>query len=272
VSESALPKVGDKIPANKFFVSKTNVRVDEEFGVAEQDETLSQHLVRRDIVQPFIARPEGNRYGVVIGRRRYLGKKRSGVKEFEVGKDCYIKNMTDEEALDASLRENLEIFRKDMNPITRAKALNKVIQLKVTGIRGLARLWRVPNSTLVEWLKVLELSPKMQDVVAKGLIYYVDALRLARLKLGEDLQDKLAETVESEGLDGFRKEMERLQAGRKKRGIPKGKYIILRTVFDRRYKPDIDLWERLEKLAEAKGKKVDEYCKDVLKDHVKAAS
>jgi ERCC4-related helicase len=83
------------------------------------------------------------------------------------------------------------------------------------------------------------------------------------------MQDKLAETVETDGVDAFKKELARLQEGRGKRGIPKGKYVIVRTVFDRRYRPDMDLYAKLEELARTKEKKVDEYCKDVLKDHIK---
>jgi len=269
VSKRALPQVGERIPANKFFVSKMNARVAEAFGETAEDEALTDHLTWRDIVQPFIARPEGKGYGVVIGRRRFLAKSKVA-KEFEIGKDCYIKEMSDEDALDASLRENLAMFRAELNPITRAKGINLLIQQKVTSLRGLARLWRVPVSTMSEWLAVLELSPEMQDVTGKGLIYFTDALKVARLKLGSELQGKLAELVETDGVDAFKKEVARLQEGRGKRGIPKGKYIILRTVFDRRYRPDMAVYEKLEKLAEAKDQKVDDYCKEVLRDHVKS--
>jgi hypothetical protein len=32
LEKRALPKIGDKIPIEKFFVSATNMRVDESFG------------------------------------------------------------------------------------------------------------------------------------------------------------------------------------------------------------------------------------------------
>lgn len=265
-----LPKTGQRIPANKFFVSKMNVRVDEAFGNAEEDKALTQHLTWRNIVQPFIARPEGDGYGVVIGRRRFLAKMESKAKEFEVGKDCYIREMSDEEALDASLRENLALFRRGLNPIARAKAASKIINMKVSSLRSLARLWRIPASTLSDWLRVLELSEKMQKATAKGLVSYTDALNIARLELGVERQDELANLVENEGYDAFKSELNRLRGGKGKRGIPLGKYSIIRLTWDKRYPPDMEDLEKLEKLAKKAGKDVDEYSKDVLRQHAKS--
>jgi len=45
---------------------------------------------------------------------------------------------------------------------------------------------------------------------------------------------------------------------------------VLRTTFDKRYKPDVELYEKLNELAEAKNMKLDEYCKWILTEHVKS--
>lgn len=269
-SKKELPKAGDRVPASKFFVSKMNVRVDEAFGNVEEDKALTQHLTWRNIVQPFIARPEGKGFGVVIGRRRFLAKMKSKANEFEVGKDCWIREMSDEEALDASLRENLALFRRGLNPIARAKAASKIINMKMSSLRGLARLWRIPASTLSDWLKVLELTEKMQEATAKGLVSYTDALNLARLELGVERQNELADLVENEGYDAFKAELNRLRGGKGQRGIPRGKYSIIRLTWDKRYPPDVEVLKKLEKLAENVGKDVDEYSKDVLREHAKS--
>lgn len=267
-SKYELPKSGDRIPADKFFVSKMNVRVEEAFGDTDEDQALLKHLQWRDLVQPFIARPEGKGYGVVVGRRRFLARKKSGVKEFEVGKDCLIRGMKDEEALDASLRENLALFRAELNPIARAKALANLIDTKLIGLRGIARLWRIPVSTLSEWLKILELSPKMQEVTTKDLLYYTDALKVARMELGTELQDKLAEIMEKHGYDVFKKELARLQTGKAKRGIPKGKYWIDRIMWDKRNLKEQKYYEVLAKVAESKETTVPEYIKSFIIAHI----
>ena len=90
------------------------------------------------------------------------------------------------------------------------------------------------------------------------------------MELGTDLQDELAEVVETEGPDALKRELMRVSKGKIKRGVPKGVYIVLRTTFDKKYKPDVELYEKLAELAEAKNMKLDEYCKWVLTEHVKS--
>jgi len=265
-----LPNVGDRIPVEEFNVSPLNVRAGEPFGEVEEDRRLVAQLRRGRIIGPFKARPEGEGYGVFVGRRRFLAKKLGGAKYFVVGEDCLIEDVSDEDAREASLIENLEILQKEINPITRAKALNEVISFSAAGLRGTARRLGISASTLSEWLKVLELSPRMQEDLTKGLLFYTDALMIARMKPGTDLQDKLAEVLEMEGLDAFKKELTRFSEGKIKRGAPKGVFIVLRTTFDKRYKPDIELYGKLTELAEAKNVKLDEYCKWVLTEHVKS--
>ena len=203
-------KVGDRVSVERFHVSPLNVRAEEPFGEAEEDQLLIAQLRRGRIIGPFKVRPEGDEYGVFVGRRRFLAKKEAGAKHFVVGMDCLIEDISDENAREASLIENLKMLQKEMNPITRAKALNEVISFSTVGLRGTARRLGVSASTLSEWLKVLDLSPRMQEVLAKGLLFYTDALMIARMELGTDLQDELAELLETEGSVAFMKELERL--------------------------------------------------------------
>jgi ParB family chromosome partitioning protein len=263
-----LPKVGDRIPVEKFHISKMNVRADEPFGEAEEDKQLILQLRRGRIIGPFKARPEGDGYGVVVGRRRFLAKKEIGAKYFVVGADCLIEEMSDEEAKEASLIENLEILRKEMNPIIRAKKLAEIVAFSPSGLRGTARRLGIPASTLSEWLKVLELSPEMQEVVAQGLLCYTDALMVARMKLGEALQHQLAEVLKTKGLEAFRKELIKATVGKPRRGLPRGIYKIDRLIWDKRNRTEMGYYEILTTAAEKKGIKVPEYVKDFVIRHI----
>jgi ParB family chromosome partitioning protein len=268
--KKGLPEVEKRILTPKFHVSPLNVRAGEPFGETKEDKRLIAQLRRGRIVGPFKARPEGDGYGVFVGRRRFLAKKEGGAKYFVVGVDCLIEDVCDKDAKEASLIENLEILRKEMNPITRAKTLNEVISFSAAGLRGTARRLGISASTLCEWLKVLELSPRMQEALAKDLLFYTDALRIARMKLGTDLQDKLAEMLETEGPVAFKRELARLSKGGSKKGFSRGVYTILRITFDKRYKPDAELCEKITELSKAENMKLDEYCKWVLTEHVKS--
>ena len=263
-----LPRVGDRIPVERLHVSEMNVRADEDFGESEEDQQLIVNLRQGKVIQPFKARPEGDGYGVIVGRRRFLAKKTVGTKSFVVGVDCLIEAMPDEEAREASLIENLEIFRKTMNPVARARQMGDIIAFSPSGLRGTARRLGIPASTLSEWLKILDLAPKMQEAVAKGLLCYTDALMIARMKLGEALQDKLAEVLETKGLEAFKKELIKVTAGKAKRGIPKDVYRIDRIVWDKRNRTEMGYYDILVKAAEKKGMKVPEYIKDFITKHI----
>lgn len=280
-----LPNVGDKIPIDLFYVSKTNMRADDPFPQNEEDEALIRHFapVRARVVQPFKARPEDKEghwahgmdpslavgYGVVVGRRRFLAMKMAGrLKEFTVGADVLIEEITDEEAMDASLKENLEEFRRAPDPITRADAINRFLSRLPTGLRGLARYWGMPHSTLSEYLKILDLNPAMQAVVKKRIVSFRDGLATARLRLGDEMQTRLAEVAETQGVGAFKRELARLMAGKGKKGIPSGVYIVVRSTFDKRSRDDLRCYKTLEKLAEKEGMKVADYTKKIVVDHI----
>lgn len=271
LEKHVLPKVGDKIPIDQFFVSKTNMRADESFGESPEDQALIEHFRHTRIpVQPFKARPEGDGYGAVVGRRRFLSLKETGLKELTVGQHVWIDEMSDEEAMDASLKENLEEFHKTPDPINRAKAINAYLTKLPTGLRGLARSWGMSHSTLSEYLKILALNPAMQESVRKGQVSFRDGLATARLQLGDELQTKLAETAETQGVDTFKQELARLMAGKGKRGIPAGIYLVVRSIFDKRNKDDLRNYETLEKLAKEKEIGVADYVKQIIVDHIKS--
>lgn len=264
-----IAKLGDRISVEKFHVSKMNVRAGDPFGESDEDKLLINQLRRRKIIGPFKARSEGEGYGVYVGRRRFLAKKEAGAKDFVVGVDCLIEEVSDEEAREVSLIENLEVLRREMNPVTRARALNEIIAQSTTGLRGTAGRLRLSPSTLSEWLKVLELSPKMQDAVSKGDVFYTDALEVARMKLGEDLQDELATVAADEGKEAFKRAVERIPTGQKQRGIKAGTYRVIRIMIDARSKPDMELDKEITKRAEAKNMKKDEYVKWFLRENIK---
>lgn len=253
----------ETIPVEKIVVSPLNVRADEEFGSAEEDEMLRKNVKRSGIVQLITVRPEGEKYEVILGRRRFLAIK-DKVKEIT----CVVRDeWDDEEALKASLIENMRNFQKPLDPISRAKALNRLVSLSPTGMTGVARDLGIPKSTLSEYLKVLELSPKMKEQVAAGAVPFRDAVEIARLKLGQELQDSLAEVVATEGMDSLKKEVERIKGGRK-RGAPPG-LLVVRVVFDPRSRREQAEYEELVKLSQSKNMDVSDYCKFIIAEHLK---
>ncbi len=260
------PKIGDKIPVKKFHVSKCNMRYDKPFGESKEDQLLIKQLRFGKVVQPFKARPEEDGYGVYTGRRRFLAKKRFR-KEFEVGKDVIILDIKPEDAKEESLIENLRILQKDVDPMTRARALSDIVYKGGGGLRSTARRLGLPKSTLGDWLKALDLSPGLQATLEKGLMTWKDARTIARMKVSNEKQEELAEILETKGLEAFKEELAKV-VPKGKRGIPAGKYIIDRVVWDKANKFEVQYYETLRSVAEAKKMTVPELIKDYIVRHI----
>ena len=248
----------ETIPVEKMFVSDLNVRADEEFGEAPEDEALRANVRKEGVKQPITVRPKGERYEVILGRRRFLSVK-DGVKEIP----CVVRDEWDaREALKASLIENWPEFQKTLDPITRAEALNRLIGMSTKDKAGVAREMRIPKSSMSEYLTVLRLGPKLKELVRRRVVPFKEAVHVARLKLGEDLQDSLAELAVGKGLDAFRSEVERLKFG-KRRGAPPG-ILVIRLTFDHRNREERSNYESLMKLGGPK------YCKSILVESLKS--
>ena len=77
-------------------------------------EELKKSIEKHDLIEPLVVRKKGNKYEVVCGMRRYHALKDLKVDEVE----CYVRELTDIEAIDLSFIENLQ--RDDLTPIEEA--------------------------------------------------------------------------------------------------------------------------------------------------------
>lgn len=267
-----VPSMGKSIPVEKFHISKLNIRFGMPFGDSEEDKYLIENLHRGKIITPFKARPENSGYGVIVGRRRFLAKKMNGAKSFVNGIDCVIEKMTDDEAREASLVENLELLRKTMNPITRAKGLDSIMRgAAEMSLRATAERLGIPPSNLSEWLSILNLSPKLQNAISEDRMDYTDGLRIHRLSLDENQQDELAKILTTKGQKALKKEISRLQrinSGKKSRGIPPGIYEVVRVTWDKRKKRENKYFDALSRAASKKGITIPEYIKYFIKSNI----
>lgn len=260
-----LPKAGDRVPAERFHVSEMNVRARRPFGETEKDKNLIESVRQNGFVDPMLARPEGGGFGVYAGARKYHSAMIIGYKAFVIGQDVLIRNVTDEQARLQSLIENLDpAYREEMNPIERADAIMDTIRTDVIGERAIAKRLGVAPSTLSQWVKVGELAPPMREVVAKGQIYFKDALNLARMNVGEIQQEKLAKAAETGGRDGYMATLEAIQAGHEKRGLPAGVYNAVKFMFDMNVVEEKGQYDNIEQQAKVRNMEKGEYSKLVM--------
>jgi len=140
------------LPLEKLKPSTANVRI----HVSEEAvRRLAEDIAARGLLHPLIVRPEGDGYGVVSGRMRLeairlLQRERPEVfaRLFGRGVPCQVRELSDQEALEISLAENIR-----QNTLTPEEVG-----------RGLARLYELGLS---------------EEEIARRILVEVDTIRRA---------------------------------------------------------------------------------------------
>lgn len=81
---------------------------------------LAESIKEQGLLSPIIVRPDGDKYQIIAGERRYKAAQQAGLKEVP----ALIKKVSDGEARIISLIENIQ--REDLNDIDRASALREL--------------------------------------------------------------------------------------------------------------------------------------------------
>jgi ParB family chromosome partitioning protein len=148
------------------------------------------------ILQPIVvqASPTPGRYQLIAGHRRTEAAKKAGLKEVTA---IVRSDTTPEKQAEWALIEN--IHRADLNPIERAKAYKKyVTQFTLTHAQAATRLGE-DRTTITNFLRLLDLNPGVQDIVACGILSAGHAKVLAGIT-DPARQDALANRCVVEGL------------------------------------------------------------------------
>lgn len=83
---------------------------------------LAESLKQLGMLQPIIVRPAGDGFEIVCGERRYLAAKKAKLKEVP----CIVRELTDDEAEDFRITENLQ--RQDISPLDEAEAYKLLVE------------------------------------------------------------------------------------------------------------------------------------------------
>jgi ParB family chromosome partitioning protein len=161
------------------------------------DETAFSELVASirevGLVQPVVVRPKEDGYELIAGERRWKAAKEAGLENIP----AVIKSSSDAESLEIALIENLQ--REDLNAIEEANAyilLSEAFDLKQEEI---AKRVGKQRTTVTNIMRLLKLSPEVQQLVIDGLI----SSGHARALLGiEDVEQQLrtARKIVEQGL------------------------------------------------------------------------
>ncbi len=139
-------------------------------------EELAQSIRENGVLQPVLVRQIGHRYQIVSGERRYRASKIAGMTTIP----AVIRRLDEEKTMLAGLIENIQ--RQDLNPIEEARTLRDILlNFGLTHDQLSEKVGR-SRSALTNRLRLLQLPPEVQLMVADGQISAGHAKMLAGLK------------------------------------------------------------------------------------------
>lgn len=177
--QKALPQL---LPISKIIPDPNQPR--KNFDPEELDE-LAESVKKHGVLQPIIVRPVPNvpdSYMIVFGERRFRASCLANLQEIP----ATVRNLTDEEAYELQIIENLQ--RKDVHPMEEARAFRHLYERGKT-VEDIAG--KVGKSTryIAARLKLTDMIPEFQDAFLRDLMEYKDAWYICRAN--EDVQRAL---------------------------------------------------------------------------------
>nr|WP_299385557.1 ParB/RepB/Spo0J family partition protein [Allomuricauda sp.] len=173
------------IELEEIAVSKTNPRKTfDEGAMRELEESVRQH----GVLQPILVRslvPAGKKskpFELVCGERRYRAAKAAGLKEIP----CNIRMLTDDEAFELQIIENLE--RKDVHPLEEAHAFKRMLDSGRYTLEDIAGKVVKSVTYVVQRMKFNDLIEEVAADFMKGHLGVGHAILLARLEAHDQIE------------------------------------------------------------------------------------
>ena len=183
------PKVSDNAAADKASPSSlplAQLRAGKYQPRTRMDEgslyELAESIKSQGVMQPILVRPVGaSGYEIIAGERRFRAAKLAGLSEVPV----LVKDVPDESAAVMALIENIQ--REDLNPLEEAQGLQRLVnEFKLTHEQAAQAVGR-SRSAASNLLRLLNLTPPVQQMLMAGDLDMGHARALLGLESGQQV-------------------------------------------------------------------------------------
>ncbi|MFB6222332.1 MAG: ParB/RepB/Spo0J family partition protein [Haloarcula sp.] len=137
-----------EVDPNELEIDPVNERR-ENVGPQQNDESLVDSIREQGVIQPPIAREDNGTYKIIVGQRRTLAAQTAGVDRIPV----VVVDYDDQEAIAASVTENVDAFKKSVSRTDRAAAVQRLMDMNDWTIREVADYLGVGTGTIDDWLE-----------------------------------------------------------------------------------------------------------------------
>jgi len=125
-------------------------------------EELAQSIRAGGIIQPLVARPNGHRFQLIAGERRWRAAQRAGLHRVPV----LIRDVPEQMALEITLIENLQ--REDLGPIEQARAFERLANDFALTQEMIAKRTGKDRATIANAVRLLRLEKPIQELLDDG--------------------------------------------------------------------------------------------------------
>ncbi|MBO5936100.1 MAG: ParB/RepB/Spo0J family partition protein [Clostridia bacterium] len=161
---------------------------------------LADSIAMHGVIQPLLVRPlSDGGYQLIAGERRWRASRMAGLTQVPV----VVREMTDEEAMELALIENLQ--REDLNPIEEAEGFKLLMDTYSFTQEQAAEKVGKSRPAVANALRLLALPEEVLDMVKEGIISSGHARTLLPLsdkkliiKLAEEISQKELSVRETE--------------------------------------------------------------------------
>lgn len=176
----------------------------------ESLKSLSDSIRDKGILQPLLVRPLDNgRYELIAGERRWRAAQMAGLKEVP----AVIKNLSDNEALEIALIENLQ--RENLSPIEEAEGLNRLMTEYQYTQELIGKTIGKSRSYITNVLRLLSLPEEVRQALsdnkisvghARALVGCENAVELAKIIIKKGLSVRETEKLANASKDTYGRE------------------------------------------------------------------
>lgn len=184
---------GDKVEEVDIEKIKTNpYQPRRDFDRAALDE-LKESIQNYGVLQPILLRKQGDGYEIIAGERRFRAAKLAGLTKIP----SLIKDFDNKKMGEVALIENLQ--REDLNIMEEARAYQRLMQEFSMTQEMVAETIGKSRPKIANTLRLLKLSPKVQNMISEGKLTGGQAKPLLSVDY-EPLQEELAKKISSADL------------------------------------------------------------------------
>ena len=128
----------------------------------ESLEALAESIKEYGLIQPIVVTKKDDYYSIVAGERRWRACKIAGLTEIP----AIIREDNSRVNAEISLIENIQ--REDLNPYERAIGIKKLMDNYGLSQVDIAKKLGKGRSTITNWVRIVNLSPKVLELVKQG--------------------------------------------------------------------------------------------------------